>query len=207
VSRPVIVFATRNQGKLREVSAALGEAAQVRSLSDYPPVPEPAEDGDDFAEIALGKALAYAGLLALHLEEGALVLAEDAGLEVFSLDGYPGVRSSRIADADDVKMALVLAKLRAKGYADEDSRAARFVSAMALVRGTETLAQAEGDVHGVVALEPRGEGGFGYDPVFFYPPYGKTFGECTAAEKRAVSHRTMALTAILDYVRTNLMED
>ena len=76
MSRPVIVFATRNAGKLREVSAALGEAAQLRSLSDYPPVPEPKEDGENFAEIALAKALAYAGLLALHLEEGALVLAE-----------------------------------------------------------------------------------------------------------------------------------
>jgi len=206
VSRPVIVFATRNVGKLREVTASLAEVAQLRSLGDYPPVPQPVEEGDNFAEIALAKALAYAGLLALHTEEGALVLAEDAGLEVFSLDGYPGVRSSRIADVDDVKMALVLAKLRAKGYADEDSRAARFVSAMALVRGTETLAQVEGEVHGVVALEPHGERGFGYDPVFFYPPYGKTFGECTPTEKRAVSHRTMALTAILDYVRTNLME-
>jgi len=206
VSRPIIVFATGNPGKLREVTASLGEVAQVRSLGDYPPVPEPDEDGSSFAEIALSKALAYAGLLALHLEEGALVLAEDAGLEVFSLEGYPGVRSSRIADADDVKMALVLAKLRAKGYADEDSRRARFVSAMALVRGTETLAQVEGEVQGVVALEPHGERGFGYDPVFFYPPYGKTFGECTPAEKRAVSHRTMALTGILEFVRTNLME-
>jgi XTP/dITP diphosphohydrolase len=207
VSRPIIVFATRNPGKLREVAAGLGRVARVHGLGDFPPVAEPAESGASFAENARAKALAYAKLLAPHLEEGALVLAEDAGLEVYALDGYPGVRSSRIAADDEARRKLVLAKLRAGGYSDEDGRRARFVSAMALARGGEVLAQAEGEVAGVIAPQPRGSGGFGYDPIFFYPPYGKTFGECTPAEKRAVSHRTMALTAIMDFMRENLTEE
>jgi XTP/dITP diphosphohydrolase len=207
LSRPFIVFATHNPGKLREVAASLGQVARVRGLDDFPPVPEPVESGRTFVENALAKAYAYAELLAPYLEEGALVLAEDAGLEVYALDGYPGVRSSRIADDDEARRKLVLAKLRAGGYSDEDGRRARFVSAMALVAGGEVLAQAEGEVAGVIAPKPRGSGGFGYDPIFFYPPYGKTFGECSLAEKRAVSHRTMALSAIMDFIRKNPMEE
>ncbi len=207
MSRPVIVFGTRNPGKLREVAAGLGEVARVQGLDDFPPVPEPVESGASFAENARAKALAYAKLLAPHLEKDALVLAEDAGLEIYALDGYPGVRSSRIADDDEVRRRLVLAKLHAGGYSDEDSRRARFVSAMALVTGGEVLAQVEGEVEGVIAPQPRGTGGFGYDPLFFYPPYGKTFGECSLAEKRAVSHRAMALTVIMDFIRKNLTEE
>jgi len=207
LKRPLTVFATANPGKLDEVAPLLTEVTELRRLSDYPSVPAPQENRSTFKANARAKALAYARLLAPYLPADGLVLAEDAGLEVFSLDGYPGVRSSRVAFSDERRMALVLARLRARGYADEDSRGARFVSVMSLVRREYLLAEAEGEVRGIIAPEPRGHRGFGYDPLFFFPPYGKTFGECSLEEKRAVSHRSMALSAIVEFIRENLLEE
>lgn len=193
---PTVIFATKNAGKLREGMHRLDGAAQVRGLDTFPPVTEPAEAGATFAANARTKALAYSRALAPHLEKGAYVLAEDAGLEVFALDGSPGVHSSRVAASDPERIALVLAKLKERGCVALESRRARFVSAMALVRDDVIVAEVQGEVQGCIADEPRGNSGFGYDPVFYYEPYGKTFGECTLEEKQAVSHRGQALDAI-----------
>jgi len=192
----VVVFATRNAGKLREAEGRFAGVARLVGLSAFPPVAEPEESEDTFAANARVKALAYNQALAPHLREGAYVLAEDAGLEVFALNGFPGVRSSRVAASDPERIELLLAKLRECGCNSPEARSARFVSAMALVRSGEVVAEVQGEVRGCIADEPRGSSGFGYDPVFYYEPFGKTFGECTLEEKRAVSHRAKALEAI-----------
>jgi XTP/dITP diphosphohydrolase len=193
---PTVVFATRNAGKLREARHRLEGASQVRGLDAFPPVVEPEEEGSTFAVNARTKALAYARTLAPHLEAGTYVLAEDAGLEVFALDGFPGVHSSRVAASDPERIALVLAKLKERRCVAPESRRARFVSAMALVRDGVVVAEVQGEVQGYIADEPRGNSGFGYDPVFYYELYGRTFGECALEEKQAVSHRGKSLDAI-----------
>jgi XTP/dITP diphosphohydrolase len=197
---PKVLFGTSNKGKLREVIVGLASFAEVLGLEDFPQVPEPPELGTTFAENARAKALYYSLSLAKHLEHGTMVLAEDAGLEVFALGGFPGVNSSRIAPTDPERMAIVLTKLREAGCLDEESRCARFVSAMALVRGSDVIAEAQGEVRGVIAPRPSGNGGFGYDPIFYFPPYGCTFGECSLDKKLPVSHRAKALHLIAEYL-------
>ena len=197
---PKVLFGTGNKGKLREVIVRLAGTAIVLGLEDFPQVLKPPETGTTFVENARSKALYYSMALAKHLEHGTMVLAEDAGLEVFSLGGYPGVNSSRIAPTDPERMSIILTKLREAGCLDEESRAARFVSAIALVRGGDILAESEGEVRGTIAPRPSGNSGFGYDPIFYYPPYGCTFGECSLERKSAVSHRAKALKQIADYL-------
>jgi XTP/dITP diphosphohydrolase len=197
---PKVLFGTGNKGKLREVIVRLAGTVIVLGLEDFPQVLKPPELGTTFAENARSKALYYSMALAKHLEHGTMVLAEDAGLEVFSLGGFPGVNSSRIAPTDLERMAIILTKLREAGCLDEESRAARFVSAMALVRGSDILAEAQGEVRGVIAPRPSGNGGFGYDPIFYFPPYGCTFGECSLDKKSPISHRAKALQLIAEYL-------
>ncbi len=197
---PKVLFGTSNKGKLREVIVRLAGRVIILGLEDFPQVLEPPEPGTTFAENARAKALYYSMALAKHLAYGTLVLAEDAGLEVFSLGGFPGVNSSRIAPTDPERMAIVLTKLREAGCLDEESRAARFVSAMALVRGTDILAEAQGEVRGTISTRPSGNNGFGYDPVFYYPPYGCTFGECGLEKKAPISHRAKTLNLIAEYL-------
>ena len=197
---PKVLFGTGNKGKLREVIVRLAGNAIVLGLDDFPQVLKPPETGTTFAENARSKALYYAMALAKHLDHGTMVLAEDAGLEVLCQGSFPGVNSSRIAPTDPERMAIILTKLREAGCIDEESRAARFVSAMALVRGSEILAEALGEVRGIIAPRPSGNDGFGYDPIFYYPPYGCTFGECGLEKKSSVSHRTKALNLIAEYL-------
>lgn len=195
-----ILFGSGNIGKLREVIAGLSGRASIVGLDEFPLVPEPLEPGPSFADNARAKALYYSCQLARHLTKGMMTLAEDAGLEVFALGGYPGVHSSRIAPTDPERMAMILNKLREAGCLDEESREARFVSAMALVRGGEVVAEAQGEVRGAIALRPAGSGGFGYDPIFYYPPYGCTFGECSLERKSQASHRQKSLQLIAEYL-------
>ncbi|OPX23413.1 MAG: hypothetical protein B1H03_01705 [Planctomycetales bacterium 4484_113] len=215
-----IVFASKNPHKFAEVKAVLSAAAQVEqllALSSLANVPEVEEDGATFSANAEKKAEAYSRWLAEHGHPEYWALAEDAGLEVAALDGFPGVLSSRLASTDGERMTIVLEKLRAVAPADAEvvsevqsgkepdwsaveashSRLARFVSAMALATGGRVMARSLGTVCGFVAGEPRGKGGFGYDPIFYYPPYRCTFGECSPEQKRAVSHRSRALAAML----------
>jgi len=180
--------ATGNAGKLREFRAIAGpvEIELVPGFRDLDACPE---TGSTFEENAIQKATWYGP------HAPGLLFADDSGLEVDALGGAPGVRSARFAGegaGDAANSRLLLEKLR--GAAD---RTARFVCAIALVRGSQVLATFRGAVEGRIIDEPRGEHGFGYDPLFYYPPFGCTFGEADDERKSAVSHRGQALRSML----------
>jgi XTP/dITP diphosphohydrolase len=190
-----LLLATTNPGKLREIVAILaGVPFEIRTLSDYPGIAPAPETGRSFAENARVKALYYAALT------DQLTAAEDSGLEIDALAGAPGVESARWGGADATypeKFALLYDALRSKGTV---ASPARFVCSVALVRGRDILFETEGAVKGRIALEPRGEGGFGYDPIFFYPPLGRTLAEIEPEQKAAVSHRGRAFRALREYL-------
>jgi len=191
-----LVVATRNKGKVREITAALARVdINIVSLADYPCAPEVEEDGVTFRENAVKKARGAAEHTKMY------ALADDSGLEVDALDGVPGVHSARytgVNATDGDNNNKLLAEL--EGVPD-DKRAARFVCAIALCSPDGEVTVAEGVCEGVIAVSPRGTNGFGYDPLFYYPPLGKTFAELTKEDKLAVSHRGKALRALGDKVR------
>lgn len=190
-----LLVATTNRGKLREIEAILGDVPfELTTLADHPSVPAAQESGPTFADNARAKALYYARTL------GELTVAEDSGLEIDALDGLPGVESARFGGADSTypeKFALIYDALRAKGAADSP---ARFVCAVAVAKGDAIVFESRGAVEGRIAREPRGEGGFGYDPIFFYPPFGCTLAEA-AERKSEVSHRGQAFRALRDFLQ------
>jgi XTP/dITP diphosphohydrolase len=156
----------------------------------------PEETGATFMENALLKARHYSG------ESGLLAVADDSGLSVDALDGGPGLYSSRFGGegaSDDDRNRVLLARL--EGVPPE-RRGARFTSAVAAVRDGRVLFQAEESVEGLIAEAPRGPNGFGYDPVFFYPPFGKTFGEVSGPEKDRVSHRGKSFARLCEFLRS-----
>jgi XTP/dITP diphosphohydrolase len=184
-----LLVATTNTGKLAEIARQLeGTPVTLLSLADLPPIPEPEEHGATFAEIARNKACYYARA------SGLTTVAEDSGLEIDALDGAPGILSARFPGATyPDKFARIFAMLDERGAEDSP---ARFVCALAVARGSEVLFEAEGRVEGRITREPRGSGGFGYDPILYYPPYGRTLAEVSAEEKAAVSHRGQAFRAL-----------
>jgi XTP/dITP diphosphohydrolase len=186
----VIVYcATSNAGKLREFQAA-GERFDVRRLRAA--VPPPEEHGLTFEENAIAKAEYYG-----RFEKGFL-FAEDSGLEVDSLGGAPGVYSARYAGpnaTDEQNNARLLASMESV-----KDRRARFVCTVALVKDGALVETFRGAVEGRIADRPRGTNGFGYDPLFYYEPFGCTFGEAPLAEKMKVSHRGQALAAMFGYL-------
>jgi XTP/dITP diphosphohydrolase len=186
----VLVLATLNAGKVREMAALLADLPfDVRALTDVPGASLPAESGRTYAENALLKARAAVRLT------GALALADDSGLEVDALGGAPGVHSARYGGPglDDAGRCAHL--LDALDGVPEPARTARFRCVIALVdpAGAERLV--EGVAEGRILTAPRGRAGFGYDPLFYYPPLGRSFAELTDAEKAQVSHRGRALAA------------
>ena len=186
-----LVLATTNQGKLLELRRMLdGYEVKVESLDAFGPLAEPAEDGASFAENARQKACYYARLLNRY------VLADDSGLEVDALNGAPGVRSARYAgpDASDEDRYRLL--LRNLADVPDGKREAQFVCVVAFALPDGTLATAEGTVEGRVLHGPRGDGGFGYDPVFYVNEMGCTMAELATADKNRVSHRGRALVAL-----------
>jgi XTP/dITP diphosphohydrolase len=193
-----VVVATTNRGKLREISRLLaGMPVELLTLADYAPIAAPDETGRSFAENARLKALYYAR------HTGEPTVAEDSGLEIDALDGAPGIESARFGGEQSTypeKFALIYDALKARraapSSASEGKLTARFVCALALVRNGEVLFETRGTVEGEIAPEPRGTGGFGYDPIFFYPPFGCTLAEATAEQKSAVSHRGKAFRAL-----------
>jgi len=190
---PVLVVATTNPGKIREIVAILaGVPLRIHTLADFPAVPEPDETGATFADNARLKALYYADALSLPC------VADDSGLEIAALDNLPGVHSARW-EGDDyaVKFARIRERLQARGL---ETSAARFVCRVALADRGRILFESEGVVDGTIAPEPRGEHGFGYDPIFFYPPFNRTLGEVPRDEKAAVSHRGHAFAALRRYL-------
>jgi len=185
-----LLVATTNQHKVREIRQLLDSpSVDLVTLAGWPDLAAPEETGRTFDDNARAKALYYAAAT------GELTVAEDSGLEIDALGGAPGVQSARYggerASYPD-KFALIYAALRARGVA---TSAARFVCALALVKGGRILFETRGTVDGTIAPEPKGTGGFGYDPIFFYPPYGMTLAEAGDA-KAAVSHRGAAFRAL-----------
>ena len=154
----------------------------------------PEETGTTFVENATLKALYYAG------RAGLLTVADDSGISVDALKGGPGLHSSRFGGegaTDTDRNRLLLEKL--EGLPHEE-RGAHFTSAVVVARGDAVLFQAQEEVHGFIAEATRGDAGFGYDPLFFYPPYDRTFGEVSRAEKDEVSHRGKAFARLRQFL-------
>ncbi len=188
-----IFCATGNPGKLREFRLA-GEllGIDIEPLTDLKSIAAPEENGATFEENARLKAEYYS-----RFAPGPL-FADDSGLEVDALGGEPGVYSARYAGpgaSDEANNRLLLKRL-----GDNRNRAARFVCAIALADGAEVLRTFRGEVEGEILREARGPGGFGYDPLFYYPPFGCSFGEVDGPKKFDVSHRGKALRALLRYL-------
>ena len=183
---PILVIATRNPGKTAEIRELLaGCGVDVRNLSDFGPIPEVEEDGATFDENAYKKSSFTARVLGLP------ALADDSGLAVAALGGAPGVHSARWAGenaGDAERCRKLLAEMRGR----TDRRAA-FECVISLAVPSGPALTWEGRCEGLIAERPAGENGFGYDPLFYYPPLGKTFAELDREEKSRVSHRGRAL--------------
>lgn len=195
----IVRCATGNPGKLREFRLAGDEQTHglftVESLPGLKEIPAPEETGATFEENAIQKALYYGALTPDWL------LVDDSGLEVDALGGAPGVVSARYAgpDAtDDANNRLVLERL-----AGCSQRDAQFVCVIALARSGQLVRTFRGVVRGRIIDAPRGPNGFGYDPLFYYEPFGRTFGEAPAADKMKVSHRAQALRQMFKWLADN----
>jgi len=196
-----LLVATTNQNKVREIRQLLDSVnVELVTLAAWPEVAAPDETGTSFEENARAKALYYAAAT------GELTVAEDSGLEIDALGGAPGVESARFGGADTSypdKFALIYGALRAKDVA---TSTARFICAVAVAQDSRVLFETRGTVEGTIAPAPRGDGGFGYDPIFFYPPYGKTLAEAGDA-KAAVSHRGEAFRALRSFLARSPTDD
>ena len=187
--------ATSNPGKLREFKLALADSFIIEALPGLNSIPICEETGTTFEENAIQKALYYS-----KHSEGYLFV-DDSGLEVHALGGAPGVYSARYAGAeatDEANNRLLLERMR--GIAD---RSAQFVCVAALAQSGRLVRTFRGEVAGQLIEEPRGANGFGYDPLFYYPPFGCTFGEAPLAQKMKVSHRSLALLSMRNYLLTS----
>lgn len=199
-----LYVATTNPGKLREFAgAAASHGVSVLALPNLQRIPACEEDGSTFEENARKKALHFAAYAP------GPVFADDSGICVDMLGGAPGVYSARFAGegaTDAQNNTKLLEEVRRaeieRGRAGQDNpvRSAHYVCAIALASKDELVARVEGRVSGILALEPRGTGGFGYDPYFYYPPLGKTFAELLPDEKFQVSHRGRAFRKLLDAI-------
>jgi XTP/dITP diphosphohydrolase len=189
-----LLCATGNAGKLREFRMAAEHApVEIELLPNFRDLPECVEDGATFDENAVKKALHYGR------NAGSPLFADDSGLEVDALGGAPGIYSARFSGpnaTDEANNRLLLEKLR--GVAN---RTARFVCSIALIDGGEVRGIYRGSVSGLILDAPRGTGGFGYDPLFYYEPFGCTLGEASDGQKFSVSHRGQALLAMLQDLR------
>lgn len=183
-----IVFATGNQGKLREVKKILADLnVDIVSMKEEGIQIDVDENGTTFAENAQIKATA----IGAHTD--AIVLADDSGLVIDALNGEPGIYSARYLGEDTsyrIKNQNLIDRL--EGVPDE-KRTARFVCAIAAALPDGTVLHTEGTIEGIIGYEERGENGFGYDPIFYVPKLGKTTAELTDDEKNAISHRGSAL--------------
>ena len=184
--KPVLVIATRNFGKTAEISDLLrGFPVDIKNLSDFGPIPAVEEDGSTFDENAYKKSSFTARVL------GFPALADDSGLTVEALNGAPGVLSARYGgeDASDAdRCRKLLEEMR-----DRTDRRAAFECVISIAVPSGSALTYEGRCDGLIAEAPLGSNGFGYDPVFFYPPLNRTFAQLTRVEKSLISHRGKAL--------------
>ena len=201
IVRRKLLIATTNSGKVREIRPLLAHLSlQLVGLEELGIDAEFVEEGETFAENAAAKALHY------HRLHGLPTIADDSGLVVDALDGEPGVHSSRYLGDDTPypeKMASILERLRAVDNEESKGRNARFTCALVLALGGRVMATIVKHVFGHIAEAPRGNGGFGYDPIFFCDELGKTFGEAAQGEKAGVSHRAQALQTLIHLLETH----
>ncbi len=189
-----VYWATSNPGKLREFRLAAPAGIALEAMPGLSAWQTPEETGATFEENAILKANYYS----VHAPAGALVFADDSGLEVDALNGAPGVHSARFSGDhanDESNNALLLERL-----ASVDNRTARFVCVIALSQSGKSLAHFRGTVEGEILRSPRGTGGFGYDPYFYCPQLGRTLAEASDAEKLSVSHRGAALASLFRFL-------
>ena len=201
-----LLVATTNADKLHEIRGVLSDIpCTLVTLRDMPPVPEPEETGLTFGENARLKATYYASRLVDPLGDAerarVLTVAEDSGIAVDALHGEPGVRSARFLRPDasyPERMAELNRRLDSK---PDRPRTARYICAVTVVRDGKVVYETTGAVEGEIAREPKGSGGFGYDPIFYYPPYKRTLGEVTEEDKRLISHRGHAFRRLAEWLR------
>jgi XTP/dITP diphosphohydrolase len=184
-----LVIASGNPGKITEIQELLaGFPIEIKSLNDFGPIPEVQEDGETFDENAYKKASFTSKIL------GIPALADDSGLVVEALGGAPGVLSARYAGenaTDEQRVAKLLKEMKG-----QINRNAAFVCVLSIAVPSGPALTYEARCEGLIAEQPAGQNGFGYDPIFFYPPLNKTFGQMTIAEKSQVSHRGKALNEL-----------
>jgi XTP/dITP diphosphohydrolase len=182
-----LVVATKNPGKLRELRALLGDLPlELRSADDIPDVDETGTTFAENAELKVRAAVAWSG---------AWALADDSGLEVDALDGRPGVYSNRFAGENTTEQQRNHRLLELLADVPRERRTARYRAAVALAAPDGRIWITEGTCEGVIVDEPRGENGFGYDPHFYLPEWGKTMAELDPDTKNRISHRARALAA------------
>jgi XTP/dITP diphosphohydrolase len=196
-------IATSNPGKLRDFAgAARPYGIEVKSIPDFSSLPTVIEDGVTFEANARKKAEHYS-----RYASGEMVLADDSGLEVDALGGAPGVHSARygaaaphLAENNSNDAANNARLIRELTGVPPEKRTARFVCVIAAAQNGKTLALFRGEAEGIILDNPRGSNGFGYDPLFYFPPIQKTFAELTAEEKARYSHRGSAFREFLGWI-------
>lgn len=197
----ILYLASANQGKLREFrAAASARGIEIKAFPCFLELPTCVEDGERFEENACKKALHYSKYV-----EG-LVFADDSGICVDALGGAPGVHSARYSGPEATEASnnsKLLSEL--SGFHSED-RSAHYTCVIALALRAKLLGIFEGRANGLIIETPRGSGGFGYDPYFFFPPLGKTFAELSPQEKFAASHRGEAFRKLLEFLPTLLQD-
>jgi XTP/dITP diphosphohydrolase len=196
----IVRCATGNPGKLREFQLAGARSGDftVQTIPNLREIPAPEETGDTFGANAVEKALYYGE------HTPGWLFVDDSGLEVEALGGAPGIFSARYAGpgaGDAANNRLLLEKLNGVS-----NRRAQFVCVIALMRDGKLVRTFRGEVKGEIILQPRGTHGFGYDPLFYYPPFAGTFGEAHAEAKMRVSHRAQALRAMFEFLRSPNLE-
>ena len=196
-----VVIATRNSGKLREIQAILSPLGlKILSLRDFPEVPEIIEDGQTFEENAVKKAAA------VSRQTGRVAIADDSGLAVDALQGRPGVFSSRYAGEKATDAERYQKLLKEMTGTPQGKRGAAFICAMAVASPKGKVEVVEGECRGEIAFAPKGSHGFGYDPVFYLPEWGKTMAELDPEVKNRISHRAQALEKLKQVLPNFLKE-
>lgn len=194
-----IIIATKNPGKVQEFKNEFKQyfpETNVLSLLDLPELPEIPETGTTFAENAEQKVRAIMKLYPTT------ILADDSGLCVDALNGAPGIYSARYAGDHDDKANLVKLENELTGV-PIDKRTAHFTTAVVLISPNQKEQVFMGQTDGLILDKPIGDNGFGYDPVFYYPPFKKTFAQMTTSEKNQISHRGKAMQKLIEYLRSN----
>ena len=196
-----IIFATGNTGKMREIRSILADlGVPVLSMKEAGIQADIEENGTSFEENAMIKARAVAAAVEA---KGSVILADDSGLEIDALNGEPGIYSARYLGEDtpyDVKNRELIRRLEG---VPEDRRTARFVCAIAAVLADGREFSVRGVIEGRIGYEQKGQGGFGYDPIFYVPEYGKTTAEMSSEEKNLISHRGKALMLMKEVLKDN----